>query len=59
MCELTMEEKVKIIHLVLVDLKSNKDVGDIMRVKPILVSKLVQMAKKNKNFLLEMEVKEA
>ena len=57
MCELTLEEKVKIIHLALVDLKSNKDVGDIMRVKPILVSKLVQMAKKNKGFLEEMEVK--
>jgi len=57
MCELTLEEKVKIIHLALVDLKSNKDVGDIMRVKPIMVRKLVQMAKKNKGFLEEMEVK--
>lgn len=52
-----MNEKLDIVHQVIVNLKSHKDVADIYKVKPAVVGRLVRKASKNKSYLSEMRLK--
>lgn len=58
MCELSLEEKIEIVHRCLILNHAHREVADAMRVKPSLISCLIKRTKDNKNFIHELRAKE-
>jgi hypothetical protein len=58
MCQLLTQEKISIVHAVIVNLRSHCDVSFEFNVKPQLVSNLVTRAKRNRQFLEEIQIRD-
>jgi transposase-like protein len=58
MCQLSTQEKISIVHAVIVNLRSHSDVSFEFNVKPQLVSNLVTRAKRNRKFLEEIQIRD-
>ena len=54
---MSIEEKIHIIHEVLIEFKSHEDISRTHKISKRLVSFLVNKAKKNHNFLKELNNK--
>ena len=51
MCKITLEEKIEILHMSLLEKKSHKEISELMRVRLGVIRYLMIKAKANKNYL--------